>query len=152
MDQTLPALAELAAQRRGELTVACLEQLTVGLLAQALATAGGSSEWFRGGVVFPDLAACRRVLDLRVDAAVEEATAALAARAVAARFGADVGVAALGVPCGSTAERPPGTVVIGWSVGRSTHAETLQFPGDDTLRDKATRAVLARLAGALSER
>lgn len=153
MDQTLPALAELAAQRRGQLTVACAEIFTEGLLAQALARASSSAVWFRGGLVGTRNGATPKVLGIADGPIVEESTAAQMARSVAELFGADVGLATLGVAGPGPADgRPPGTVVIGWSVAGRELAETLAFTGDpESVRLKGTRAALARLAGALTD-
>jgi nicotinamide-nucleotide amidase len=85
---------------------------------------------------------------------VEEGPAAEMAARTAELFGADVGMATVGVPGPDERDgRPPGTVVIGWSVAGASHAETLNFRADaDSLRLKATRAALARLSAALTER
>jgi nicotinamide-nucleotide amidase len=154
MDPTLPALAELAAQRRGDLTVSCAETFTVGLLSQALASASGSSEWFRGGMVACRAVTSQRLLGTGGGPAIEESTAAAMAKGVAELFSSDVGIATIGVAGPEDRDgRPPGTVVIGWSVHGRARAETINFGGDPvSVRLKGTRAALARLSGALTER
>lgn len=153
MDQTLSALAELAAQRRNGRTIACAESCTAGLVAQSLASAENASEWFRGGVVAYSSEVKWDVLGVTRGPVVEESAAREMAEGVAKLLGADVGVSTTGVAGpGAQEGRPAGTLVVGWWVEGSAGADTLHFDGDtETVILKGTRATLARLAATLSE-
>jgi nicotinamide-nucleotide amidase len=153
VDQTLSALADLAAQRRHGRTIACAESFTAGLVAQSLASAGNASDWFRGGVVAYSSEVKWHVLGVTRGPVVEESAAKEMAAGVAKLLGADVGMSTTGVAGPGPQEgRPAGTVIIGWWVDGRSGADTLHFDGDpESVVVKGTRATLARLAAALSE-
>ena len=153
VDQTLAALAELAAQRRRGRSIACAESFTAGLVAQSLASATDAAEWFRGGVVAYHAQVKHTLLGVSPGPVVQESAAREMAAGVAKLLGADVGMSTTGV-AGPDPQRgrPAGTVVIGWWVEGFEGADTLQFSGDpESVVLKGTRAALARLAAALSE-
>lgn len=150
---SLSTLAELMAMRRGERTIAVAESFTSGLLAQAIAAVEHSSEWFCGGIVCYQERSKREVLGVEAPSVVEEDAAEQMALGVRQLFGADAAVATTGVAGPSTQDnRPPGTVVIGWSVGAEVGSETLRFPGEpEQVMQRGVRAALTRLTWALTE-
>jgi nicotinamide-nucleotide amidase len=125
---------ELAA-RVGELldgrSVATAESCTGGLVAQALARATGSLDWFRGGVVAYQRGVKYDVLGLTPGPVVTERAAQEMARGVARLLGADVAVSVTGAagpdPLDGAA---PGTVVVGTFVDGRAAARVLRFEGD----------------------
>ena len=152
VDQSLTALAELAAQRLHGRTLACAESFTAGLLCQAMASVESSADWFRGGVVSYQSKVKHDVLRVRPGPVVAEAAAKDMAVGVARLMEADAAVATTGV-AGPTEQdgRPPGEVVIGWVVDGHIGAETLHIPGDpETVIERGARAAIARLTAALS--
>jgi nicotinamide-nucleotide amidase len=152
------AADDLAAQVGGALrdrglTAAVAESLTGGLLANALARAEGSSEWFRGGVVAYPTEVKHQVLRVRPGPVVAEEAAEQMARHVAEHLGAEVGLSVTGV--GGPDEQdgePPGTVWVGVSTpdGTTTHLHRFPFRGDPgEVCDATTEAALGHLRDAL---
>ncbi len=120
-DGSLRSLAErlqAACLARG-LTVAAAESCTGGLVADAITDIGGSSGYFRGGVVAYSNDAKEAILGVAADVlAAHGAVSAQVARAMAegarGRFGSDLAVSVTGVagPGGGTPAKPVGLTYI----------------------------------------
>jgi nicotinamide-nucleotide amidase len=147
------ALAEnLQASGRRVVTA---ESCTGGLIASALTSEPGSSNWFVGGFVTYTLEAKTSMLDiapdtLREHGAVSELVAKLMAEQALEKSPADIAVAVTGLagPEGDGSATRVGTVWIGFAT-RSPWgiiAELHQFSGTRTeVRDKAVAAALQGL-------
>lgn len=152
LDDSVAALAELMARRRGGRTIACAESFTAGLLSQALASVEGSGEWFAGGVVTYTTESKRSVLGVRAVSVVSEGCAVQMALGAARLFGTDAAVATTGVagPSGQDG-RAPGTVIVGWCVDGEHGAHTVELPGPpEQVIHRGVRAALTSLSGALT--
>jgi nicotinamide-nucleotide amidase len=117
--------------------LAAAESCTGGLIAAACTDLAGSSQWFDRGFVTYSNAAKTEMLG--VDAAlitqfgaVSEQVAAAMAQGALKNSAAQVSVAVTGVagPAGGNAEKPVGTVWIGWCVNGQTTTEIYHFDGD----------------------
>jgi nicotinamide-nucleotide amidase len=128
-------LADLMLKNHLFLTTA--ESCTGGLIAGACTDLAGSSQWFdRGFVTYSNAA---KTAMLGVDAAlitqfgaVSEQVAVAMAQGAVNHSAAQVSVAVTGVagPAGGSAEKPVGTVWIGWCVNGQTTTELCHFDGD----------------------
>ena len=116
--------------------LATAESCTGGLIAAACTDLAGSSQWFERGFVTYSNAAKTDMLG--VDAAliaqfgaVSEPVAAAMAQGTVLHSAAQVSVAVTGVagPTGGSAEKPVGTVWIGWHVNGQTTTELCHFDG-----------------------
>ena len=128
-------VADLMLKKQLFLTTA--ESCTGGLIAAACTDLAGSSQWFDRGFVTYSNAAKTDMLG--VDAAlinkfgaVSEPVAAAMAQGAVKHSDAEVSVAVTGVagPAGGSAEKPVGTVWIGWCVNGQTSTELCHFDGD----------------------
>jgi nicotinamide-nucleotide amidase len=109
-DETMEHAVASLLRARG-LTLAVAESLTGGLVASRLVNVSGASEWFRGGVVSYASDVKYSLLDVPEGPVVSAAAAAAMATGVAAKLGADVGLAVTGVAGPDSQEgHPPGTV------------------------------------------
>ncbi|MDQ4064694.1 MAG: competence/damage-inducible protein A [Actinomycetota bacterium] len=135
--------------RAAEVTVACAESLTGGLLGSELTAAGGSSDFFKGSLVCYTYDAKRDVAG--VDAAIldgpgavsEECAAALAEGA-ATRLNAAMGLSTTGVAGPAEQEgKPVGTIFVGCAFGGNTEVRHVRGYGDrDHIRRIAVNAAL----------
>ena len=122
--------------RERGITVAVAESLTGGEMAAALSGCGGSSDFFKGGLVTYATESKRDVAGvdeatLLGPGAVSEETAGQMAEAAASRFKADLGLAATGVAGPSEQEgKPVGLVYLGASFGGKTEVRRIQAYGD----------------------
>ncbi|UPG84665.1 CinA family protein [Luteibacter aegosomatis] len=148
-------VAEAALDRR--VMVATAESCTGGWIAKSLTDLAGSSAWFEAGVVTYSYSAKESLLGVnprtleRTGAVSEETVLEMVSGAVA-RYGAGVAVAVTGIagPSGGTADKPVGTVWIGWKRrGGYAHAKLFQFGGDREAVRRQT--VAAALAGMVEE-
>ena len=118
------------------ITVAVAESLTGGEMSALLSACGGSSDFFKGGLVTYATEAKRDVAGvdeatLLGPGAVSEETAAQMAEAAAQKFGADMGLSATGVAGPSEQEgKPVGLVYVGASFGGRTEVRKIQAYGD----------------------
>lgn len=128
-------LADLMLKKQFYLTSA--ESCTGGLIAAACTDLAGSSLWFDRGFVTYSNAAKTDMLG--VDAtlitqfgAVSEEVAAAMAQGAVKHSAAQVAVAVTGVagPTGGSADKPVGTVWIGWQVNGQTTTQLCHFDGD----------------------
>ena len=153
---TIPELvAQLATalKARGQF-MATAESCTGGLIAGACTDLSGSSDWFeRGFVTYSNAAKCEM---LGVPAALIEAHGAVSepgARAMAtgavvnAHAHWSVAVTGIAGPTGGSAEKPVGTVWLGWATPTGVFTERQHFAGDRSAVRQAT--VAHALAGLL---
>lgn len=125
-----------ALHARGWLCAAA-ESCTGGLVAGAITSVAGSSEWFdRGFVTYSNDAKIAMLgvpeTVLAVHGAVSEAAARAMAEGALAHSRADVAVAITGIagPSGAVPGKPVGTVCFGWVArGGVPHVETRHLPG-----------------------
>lgn len=129
-------LEEVVGERLVEkgLTIATAESCTGGLISHRLTETPGSSRYHLGSVVAYSNAVKMKQLGVNQDTlathgAVSEATALEMAGGVRQALGADVGIATTGIagPDGGTAEKPVGTVYIGYDDGDTRRANRYQF-------------------------
>ena len=142
-----------------QLYLAAAESCTGGLIAAACTDLAGSSQWFERGFVSYSNAAKTEMLG--VDAAlisqfgaVSEPDAAATAQGAVKHSAAQVAVAVTGVagPTGGSAEKPVGTVWIGWCVDGKTTSELCHFDGDRAMVraltvQRALQGLIERLNG-----
>ena len=135
------------------LVCATAESCTGGLIGAALTTLPGSSRWYAGGVVAYANEVKTPLLGVPADVlaahgAVSRPVAESMARGVRRATGADVGLSVTGVagPGGGSADKPVGSVWLGWSLGDETRAELRRFDGDrDAVRAAAVENALSGL-------
>lgn len=152
-DEMLAAKAQAVAQcllSRGQTMVAA-ESCTGGWIAKVLTDIAGSSQWFECGVVAYSYEAKEALLGVRAQTlertgAVSQETVVEMVSGALARYGASVAVAVTGVagPSGGTADKPVGTVWVGWKRrGGYARAELFHFDGDrEAVRRQTVAAAL----------
>ena len=142
-----------ALRQRGQM-MATAESCTGGLIAGACTELSGSSDWFERGFVTYSNAAKTELLGVPaalIDAlgAVSEPVARAMAEGALARSHAGLSVAVTGVagPTGGSADKPVGTVWLGWATPQGVFTERQRFDGDRAAVRRAT--VAHALAGLL---
>ncbi len=136
------------ALQKQKASIATAESCTGGMLADQLTNIPGSSNYMRGGVIAYANSVKTGLLgvreeDLSAYGAVSKAVALQMAEGVARQLGADVGVSTTGIagPGGGTAEKPVGTVWIGyWSHNHHFALKTL-FTNDRIINKERSVAV-----------
>jgi nicotinamide-nucleotide amidase len=115
----------------GDRVVTTAESCTGGLVAIALASASGSSDWFRGGLVAYQSETKFRLLGVSPGPVVSERAAAEMAVGAAKLLEADVTVAVTGAAGPEPLDgAPPGTIVIATHLrGGATSVNTYCFEG-----------------------
>jgi nicotinamide-nucleotide amidase len=115
------------------LTLAVAESCTGGLVGHRLTEVGGSSAWFRGGVIAYANDVKEQLLGVQAatlahHGAVSEETAAEMADGVRRALGADLGLGVTGIagPTGGTPEKPVGTVC--FALARAAGTVTHRYP------------------------
>lgn len=154
--QSIQALAAVLTQKKWAMAAA--ESCTGGLIAAACTDLSGSSAWFERGFVTYSNAAKTELLGvpaalIEQHGAVSEAVVCAMAQGALAHSHAQVAVAVTGVagPTGGSAEKPVGTVWLGWAVGGVVTAECCHFAGDRAAVRQATVAhALTRLTALLT--
>jgi nicotinamide-nucleotide amidase len=151
-------VADLLLRRQWMLTTA--ESCTGGMIAATCTNLAGSSAWFERGFVTYSNAAKTELLG--VDAALIAHHGAVSEPVVRAMVlgalshsHAQVAVAVTGVagPSGGSAEKPVGTVWLGWAMPDQTVTEQCHFGGDrPAVRGATVRHALIRLASLLEKR
>lgn len=129
------------------------ESCTGGLVAAAVTSVAGSSEWFTGGVVSYANEVKRKVLGvpaalLREHGAVSEPVVLAMAAGARRVLAADLTVAISGVagPGGGSPEKPVGTVWMAWSGPDGERSQRYHFEGDrEAVRLDAVWTALAGL-------
>jgi nicotinamide-nucleotide amidase len=114
------------------------ESCTGGGIGAAVTAVSGSSDWYERGYVTYSYIAKRELLGVKPDTlerfgAVSEATVREMAVGALVRSHAQVAVSVSGTagPTGGTAEKPVGTVCIGWALKDGpVKVETQHFAGD----------------------
>jgi len=137
--------------------MATAESCTGGLIAAQCTALSGSSLWFERGFVTYSNAAKSELLGVPPDwialhGAVSEAVARAMAEGAVRHAHAQVSVAVTGIagPTGGSADKPVGTVWLGWCVAGMVSSERQCFAGDRQAVREATvahalRGLLQRL-------
>ena len=119
----------------------CAESCTGGLVAAALTSLAGSSQWFERALVTYSNAAKAELLGvpaqvLAQHGAVSEATALAMAHGMLAHAPVQAALAITGIagPGGGSADKPVGLVWFAWAwrtpAGEQARAEAVRWPGD----------------------
>lgn len=133
-----------------DLRIAVAESCTGGGLADRLTNISGSSIYFERGIVTYSNAAKVELLKVNEDVimqkgAVSAEVALQMAEGIKSTSGADIGVSLTGImgPTGGVADKPVGTVFIGYCDNKVCTAKRFQF-GEDRLlnKNRATQAAL----------
>lgn len=133
-----------------DLRIAVAESCTGGGLADRLTNISGSSNYFERGIVTYSNAAKVELLKVNEDVilqkgAVSTEVALQMAEGIKSTSGADIGVSLTGImgPTGGVADKPVGTVFIGYCDNKVCTAKRFQF-GEDRLlnKNRATQAAL----------
>jgi len=150
-------VADLMLKNHWQLATA--ESCTGGLIAAACTDLAGSSAWFERGFVTYSNASKTEMLG--VDAALIARHGAVSEEVVRAMVlgtlahsRAQVALAVTGVagPTGGSAEKPVGTVWLGWATPAGVTTEKCVFDGDRTAIRKATvRCAAIQLAALLQQ-
>jgi nicotinamide-nucleotide amidase len=128
-DTILRILARLLGERGWLIGTA--ESMTGGLVAAALTSSPGSSDYVRGGVVAYDPQLKAKLLGVSdIDTVVDLETAIEMAEGGRKLLEADVVVAVTGSAGPDPLERPPGTVIIAVATPEDTRGRELRMPGD----------------------
>lgn len=129
-DETVDrVIANALAQRRW--TVGTAESMTGGLVAAALTSVPGASEYVRGGLVAYDAELKQKLLGVTdISHVVDVETAIEMAQGGRELLGADVVVAVTGEAGPNAVERPAGSVVIAVATPDQARARELRMPGD----------------------
>lgn len=145
------SIAQKLTQKQLRLTVA--ESCTGGWLAKVCTDLPGSSAWFECGFVAYSNAAKQQQLGVPAPMLAEHgAVSAIVVdamlRGALRHSGADVAIAISGVagPTGGSADKPVGTVFIGWllALEAESNIDRFQFGGDrNQVRQSAVEAALA---------
>lgn len=138
--------------------MACAESCTGGLIAAACTDLAGSSDWFERGFVTYSNAAKTELLGVPAaliaqHGAVSEAVVRAMVEGAVAHSHAQVAVAVTGIagPGGGSADKPVGTVWLGWCVAGQVRTECLHLAGDRAAVRQATVAhALGQLANWLA--
>lgn len=147
--ETMEEVVGAILKARGE-TLAVAESCTGGLISMRLTEVPGSSAYFLEGAVTYSNDAKIRHLDVPAaiiadHGAVSSEAAEAMAKGMRERAGTDYAIAVTGIagPDGGTAEKPVGTVYIGYADGNGTRSLRLTLPGDRHLiRWRSSQAAL----------
>ena len=156
-DPQLQALAETvgARLRSARQTLVTAESCTGGWIAKTVTGIAGSSDWFDCGIVAYSYEAKQALLSvnphtLEAHGAVSRETVIEMVSGALVHSGASVAVAVTGIagPGGGTADKPVGTVWVGWKRrGGYPRAQVFHFDGDrDAVRRRTVAAALEGLA------
>lgn len=155
---TVPELVDaLAARlRQSGARMATAESCTGGLIAGACTALSGSSDWFERGFVTYSNAAKTDLLGvpatlINTHGAVSEPVARAMAAGALAHAPVDCAVAVTGIagPTGGSADKPVGTVWLGWATPQGVFTEHHRFDGD---RDAVRQATVQRALQGLLDR
>jgi nicotinamide-nucleotide amidase len=154
--QLAPRVAEALLQKGWQLATA--ESCTGGMIAAYCTDLSGSSSWFERGFVTYSNAAKTELLGVEAalierDGAVSEAVVRAMVVGALAHSHAQVAIAVTGVagPSGGSANKPVGTVWIGWALPGQVITERCWFTGDRAqVRAATMQHTLAQLLLLLS--
>lgn len=132
------------------LTIACAESCTGGLLTSRLTDVSGSSAYVQGSIVSYSNDVKNSVLKVQAETlknfgAVSEQTARQMSANVRELFKTDIGVGVTGIagPSGGTAEKPVGTVYISVSDSRQIIVKLFNFSGSRSeIKNQACEAAM----------
>ncbi|PJF43678.1 MAG: competence protein ComA [Phototrophicales bacterium] len=123
--------------REQNLTIACAESCTGGMLMHELTNIPGSSAYMLGGIVAYSNTAKHSLLGvqentLNVFGAVSEQVSAAMARGVRAAFGANIAIGITGIagPDGGTPDKPVGLTYISYVTADMTVVRRYVWDGD----------------------
>jgi len=139
--------------------LATAESCTGGLIAAACTDLPGSSRWFERGFVTYSNAAKTELLGvdpqlIAQHGAVSEPVVRAMVQGALSRSHAQVAVAVTGVagPDGGSADKPVGTVWIGWAGPSGLHSARYKFSGDRaTVRQATVRESVTHLLTQLTK-
>lgn len=145
--------------REKGLSLAVAESATGGLIAAAITSVPGSSDYFRGAVVAYANEVKRKVLGVNQETldnygAVSPQTAAEMAEGVRLALGADLGVADTGIagPSGGNSDKPVGLFYVGVAGEEGVEVRKHVFSGDrNQNRQEAVQATLSLLRDFLAD-
>ena len=137
--------------------LATAESCTGGMIAAACTDLAGSSQWFDRGFVTYSNEAKTEMLGVPAEliekhgAVSEEVVRAMAEGAIRhSRAQVSIAVTGIAGPGGGTAEKPVGTVWVGWCVGGTTLTEFLNLKGNRTaIRQVTVSASLSKISSQL---
>jgi nicotinamide-nucleotide amidase len=128
--ETMESVVLKALRSRG-LTLAVAESLTGGLAASRLSAIQGASDVFKGSLLSESADVRSKLIDAPSGPEVTAEAAKTLALGVRDLFGADVGLAATGVPGPDEKEgQAPGTVWLGLAMDGNAEAQEIKLPGD----------------------
>lgn len=132
-DDTLAGVVGKSLLEKGE-TVATAESCTGGHIAHKITSIGGSSGYFKGGIVAYDNAVKTAELGvdpgpLETEGAVSRTVVEAMAKGAREAMGADHAIATSGImgPSGGSEKKPVGTVWFGIASGGAVHSECWHF-------------------------
>lgn len=133
-----------------DLRIAVAESCTGGGLADRLTNVSGSSSYFERGIVTYSNAAKVELLKVNEDVILEKGAvsaevALQMAEGIKSTSGTDIGISLTGImgPTGGVADKPVGTVFIGYCDNKVCTAIRFQFGEDRVLnKSRATQAAL----------
>lgn len=161
LDENDVLIGELAGELRARnMTCATAESCTGGLVGAMLTAVPGSSDWYLGGVISYANTVKTGVLgvgeeELARGGAVSEPVVRAMALGACSVTGARAAMSTSGVagPGGGSAEKPVGTVWIGWALNGESRAKVFHFDGNrDSVRVQAARQAIQGLLDWLKER
>lgn len=135
-NQTLEETVGLGLAQHG-MSVSVAESCTGGLLGGRFTAVGGSSQYFRGGIIAyanevkaAELGVSEAVLER--EGAVSEEVAVQMAQGVRRRFKTEIGIGVTGIagPDGGSPDKPVGLVYIAVASGDEHSVERFVFEGD----------------------
>ena len=142
MNNEQTSIEELVKQLAAKLTekgwmLATAESCTGGMIAAACTDLAGSSQWFDRGFVTYSNEAKTEMLGVPPEliekhgAVSEEVVRAMAEGAIRhSRAQVSIAVTGIAGPGGGSAEKPVGTVWVGWCLGGKTFTNCLHLDGD----------------------
>jgi len=144
--------------REKNLTIACAESCTGGLLTSRLTDVAGSSAYVQGSIVSYSNAVKNSVLKVKAETlqefgAVSEQTARQMSENVRKLFNTDIGVGVTGIagPDGGSAEKPVGTVYISVSNADKTEVKRFNFNGTRAeIKNQSANAALSMIKDFIS--
>lgn len=161
MEKIKTLVEELAKHALDEqVRIATAESCTGGWVAQEITALAGSSDWFECGYVTYSNEAKQQMLDVSEqllidDGAVSESVVIAMAEGAVQKSRAQLSVSISGIagPGGGSAQKPVGTVWIGWFLeGAKAEACCFQFAGDrHAVRQQAVTEALKGLIKQLNK-